>query len=460
MLTITTSQEWLNEKEYVFNHIFNDALGLDYQISISQQQSSTTISHDNKQCIIHDFIFTLPPHDRLTSRNNINPVAQNYFPSNHHLKSVLTEESIPILFHNPNYPIGIQQPQQDSIIINMDLFGLCFVMLSNLEEINSTQKDEHSRIPANKTLAYKYNFLHRPIVDEYIEILWVCLKMLMPNLIRKKLQFRIQPTHDVDFPFLYLFSGCKTLIKETLRPILHKKNLIGGIKQPFLYFLTKYVNESYDPYNTFARIMGISERANLVSRFYFMTEFSNNRYETPYPLTHSSFKKLFQQINYRHHEIGLHTSYASIEHSISTEFKTLKERCNESNVFQERWGARQHYLRWDPAKMPALLNEAGVDHDSSLSPIGNVGFRNGTCRPFQLYDFTMRKQSGIIEYPLHIMDVNLFSPHYLNLDHHSAYDVAHKIKKHCQKYSGVFTLLWHNSFFQSQLDFEFYQALL
>jgi hypothetical protein len=51
-------------------------------------------------------------------------------------------------------------------------------------------------------LAYKENFLHRPIVNEYINILAQSLKELGIYVEPEKNKFRINMTHDIDHFFI------------------------------------------------------------------------------------------------------------------------------------------------------------------------------------------------------------------------------------------------------------------
>ena len=47
----------------------------------------------------------------------------------------------------------------------------------------------------------KANFLDRPIVNEYLEILWSCIHSIWPDLERKEYKAKNFITCDVDLPF-------------------------------------------------------------------------------------------------------------------------------------------------------------------------------------------------------------------------------------------------------------------
>src|SRR5690606_20914238 len=90
--------------------------------------------------------------------------------------------------------------------INYDILGLTFWMLNRLEEIHRTDLDNHERFPAINSHAYKYDYLERPIVDEWLDILQQVIQRVWPNLKLKKHQFSIKVSHDVDVPSRFAFS--------------------------------------------------------------------------------------------------------------------------------------------------------------------------------------------------------------------------------------------------------------
>jgi len=58
------------------------------------------------------------------------------------------------------------------------------------------------------------------------------------------------------------------------------------------------------------------------------------------------------------------------------------------------------------------------------------------------------------------MEGSLFGGKYMNLPHEEAFVHAKMLKDQCRKYGGDFTLLWHNSSFKSDKDWEFYDQIL
>ena len=95
-----------------------------------------------------------------------------------------------------------------------------------------------------------------------------------------------------------------------------------------------------------------------------------------------------KNIHNRGHEIGLHPSYDSKDSKdiLIAEYFSLLKVCNILKINQTSWGSRMHYLRWNPINTLRLLDEIGVDHDSSLGYADSAGFRCGTCFEYQGFD--------------------------------------------------------------------------
>jgi len=56
-------------------------------------------------------------------------------------------------------------------MMTFDIMGSALYILARVEEIANSTRDEHNRIPAYVSHAHENDYLHRPIADEYVEIL-------------------------------------------------------------------------------------------------------------------------------------------------------------------------------------------------------------------------------------------------------------------------------------------------
>ena len=99
-------------------------------------------------------------------------------------------------------------------VIHYDILGLTYWMLNRLEEFDCSSLDSHGRFPATSSHAYKYGYLERPIIDEWMHILGQVIQRQWPKINLKVHNFCLQVSHDVDRPFRYLFLPCMDLMKQ------------------------------------------------------------------------------------------------------------------------------------------------------------------------------------------------------------------------------------------------------
>jgi hypothetical protein len=124
-------------------------------------------------------------------------------------------------------------------------------------------------------------------------------------------------------------------------------------------------------------------------------------------------------------------------------------------------GNRQHYLRWDSAQTPSVLEYADFKYDSTGSYADMPGFRFGICYEFSMFDFLTRKKLNIKQRPLIVMEDSIISNAYMGLgSNQKAVDVMRGLKAKCINYDGDFALLWHNSSFNTESDKVAFEKIL
>ena len=177
-------------------------------------------------------------------------------------------------------------------------------MLTRYEEAVKPIGTPGSASPSEGSLAYQEGFLDRPIVNEYLEVLWWALKRLWPGLRRKQRTFKMYLSHDVDRPFCT--KSLPKVLKNAVEDIVERR------KVPLAKLRVRsfaQVNRGYldhDICNTFELIMDLSEKHGLRSSFYFMTERTAGMIDGNYSIADPWIKTLLRRIHERGHEIGLH----------------------------------------------------------------------------------------------------------------------------------------------------------
>lgn len=347
--------------------------------------------------------------------------------------------------------------------IHYDILGLTYWMLTRQEEIGREDLDNHQRFPATSSHAFQHGYLERPIVDEWLNILGQVMQKLWSGIQLKRHQFSVKVSHDVDSPARYAFQNMKGLVRTIGGDVLVRRDIISAIKAPWIWLNSRHELHPADPDNTFDWLMRQSESNGLTSAFYFICGRTDARKDALYEPEMPQIRQLMREIHQRGHEIGLHPSYNTYNRpeEIAREAVRLRKVCAEEGIEQEEWGGRMHFLRWDQAATLKALANSGMTYDSTLSYADRPGFRCGTCFEYPAYDAATDKPLTLRIRPLVAMDCTVIADRYLGLGStEAAYEKFNKLKDNCKKVCGAFTLLWHNSYFNTPEDFEIYRRLV
>lgn len=429
-MKIVLHPKFLKEKTYVLNCILDYFLGVKFQIITDEQVEGYSIQLKNGNSILisDNFFKYLSEDNYLTEKNIPSEVFYLQTPFNN-------VRSIPILFGSNQYKFI----KESKIKINSDIIASTFFMLTRWEEHVIKERDTHQRFSAKSSISYKFGFLNRPIVNEYVELLWSMLVHLGIDQERKKRTFQIIPTHDVDLPRLWW--NFKDFVK-TIGGRMIKKNPIEGVSF-FAKSYLKKIRTGQDPFDTFDYLMQLSEKNNLTSHFFFMSGGTSDK-DNYYSIKHPVIVNLIKEIKDRGHQIGFHPSYNA--YNDSKQF-ALEKSLLEEVTQQPIVCGRQHFLRFEVPKTWQIWEQNKMNWDSTMSYADHEGFRCGVCYPFPVFDILERKELNLIERPLIIMDGSLVS--YQDLTPEDAYNKVNKLLREVKKYNGEFIFLWHNSAFNT-----------
>ena len=445
MLKIKIPKFCVSEIEYTCSIVFTEWLGIEYELTQSEQ-NHILISFAKRELKINSDFFIRASSDWLEETSM--PALPLKLYNLNELKNSLSNEihiceiELPVLYGIPEIKFN-----KSCIDCGIDILGGIFFMLSRYEEIVVKERDEHDRFSAKSSIAYKENFLFRPIANEYLELLFALLKSLWPSLERKERQFRICPTHDVDVPFTYLNMPFHTVMRRMLGDVLKRKS----VKKAFQTYTNWHhvaKNElEYDPVYTFDFIMTESEKHNLKSAFYFLPS-SSPEYAIKYSVTFPQMQCLLKEINERKHVIGIHGHYGTYlnKDSFSADVVLLKEIMSSCRIEQPLKGGRQHYLQWKNPETFQIWESAGMEYDSSLGFADSAGFRCGTCYEYPVYDCIRHKKLCLKECPLVAMECSVTDSCYMGLGWGTkALKLFKTLKDVCCYYKGNFIILFHNN---------------
>ena len=189
-LLITIPSDHIEERSYSIRFILYDLLGINFTIEISPKTNDYIIELANKSIIIKDAFFSSHLKNNYLNVNNIPktvPLFKNKFASS---------EDIHIIFGSNDIHY-----ENSILVCRIDILASVFFMLTRWEEMVHPIRDVHGRFPGEESIAFKNNFLSRPVVNEYAELLWNMLVACGFKGERKKKEFQLFMTHDIDHLF-------------------------------------------------------------------------------------------------------------------------------------------------------------------------------------------------------------------------------------------------------------------
>lgn len=436
-LTVTIPSQNAKSLRYVMTQLLADWLGLNLEFR-EHQSPETIITAQGKQLILHDFFFSHRDQSNILRQSLMNPRTLEH--------------------ENTRTPLFFSQPGDGTLLISTtdtvelfaDLPGSVFFLLTGYEQVLNDAPDRFGRQKAANSLLKDY--LHRPLVNEYLELLVLLLNHLWPGLAQLKREFRVIPTHDVDHPYKH----------RNLRRRFVYKNIFGDIllrrQSPFERIAESQAvhrGKTDDPYDTFDWILETEREYQRKAVYYFFAgELSSDNPD--YRIADAPVRKLLQKVKSDGHIIGIHAGLGSRDSQSQLENEVREMQ----KVGVDVQHVRQHYLSFHPQKTWPVQAAVGLMYDSSSAYSDAPGFRNGTCFPFRVFDLFTERELDLVEEPLVLMEGTLLDPQYLGLDFEQAGERIAGLKQTVQKHHGDFRFLWHNHRLTSQADRELFKMAL
>lgn len=427
MINVTIPNNFLPERKYSVSVILEHFLGLNIQVSVDDNSEDYLLEFSGSRIVIKDGFFTKIEGDYIRAENipNKTVTAQNEY-----------TDGCEVIFGQD----GIELITPSEIECQIDVFASTFFMLSRWEERCIQSKDQHGRTVESEMFAVRNSLHHRPIVNEWVELLWSMLKGLGYDQARKQHDFNIHITHDVDEVARY--DSPKKLIKAIGGDLILRKNPLLILETLSQYLLIN-LGLRKDNYDTTDWLMDISEEYDTLSHFFFIPSIPQE-FDWRYDIRSEKVSKIIANIQQRGHIVGMHPSYNTFLNAsqFETELNRLKTVAN--NVIE----GRQHYLRFSNPETWDMWNDNGLEIDSTVGFALDVGFRAGVCLDYPVFNIIKRKQLKLIERPLTVMEGPLVNTYTSNV---KSLQIAKKLVDQCKKYNGDFVFLWHPENFNHRL---------
>lgn len=394
--------------KYTFNHICKRVLGLE-------------VSFTSK---IEDFI----AHNSLKMSYARQPLSNELF-----------VRSNALLFENGLSDLDINVQSWDNTKgffatgersdLPFDIFAASFYLLSRYEEYMPHVKDNYGRFMAKESLAYTHKFLNQPVVDIWAYKLRAVLQKRFPNYKFPERSFKIKPVIDVPAAYYFKQKGLLRTIGGTLTD-LGRFNL----RQLYQRYLV-IMGFKRDPYDTFKWII----RKQKTTNFKFMVLFLIGDYST-YDKNISTNKKQFIALIKSvadYCDVGIKASYFALNDISILKQEKLKI---EGIVNRDLKAVRHSFSKLNLPTSYRNLVELEIHQDFTMGYVDTLGFRAGTCTPFQFYDLDYEIQTPLQINPYQCLDFAL-------LKYKSELDKTEHFKKILEEVkavNGTFVPIFHN----------------
>lgn len=461
MLTIKTPSGYKSERVYALETLLHDFLGLQWQHEevIGIDSIQIQLNGQSGEICLPDVFFQQPELQWLTIASLPAQPLTQWESRELAVDIPLVNTIVPVIYGAPQTAV---QADEQRIKLPIDIFGSAFFMLTRYEEAIRSERDNHDRFPATASLAYQEGFLDRPIIDEYVEILWAAMHRLWPQLQRKPRTRTLRVTCDVDSPYQFEFSGY-AMARGAAADLLKRRSPKQALNNLRTRWRSRQSDFSGDPHlNNIDWMMDVNEQAGNRVAFYFITT-NNHALDGCYRMDEPVIRQLLHRIHERGHEIGLHPSYNTYQSAEQTrqEADILRQTLDNERIPYAALGGRQHYLRWQTPQTARNWESAGMSYDSTLAYADIPGFRCGTSREFTMYDVVERRVMKLKQRPLVLMETTVVAAHYQGLGYtNAALKQMLILKERGLSIGGEFTLLWHNSSFEEPAAKRIYKDLI
>ena len=325
-----------------------------------------------------------------------------------------------------------------------DIFAASFYLLSRYEEYMPHVKDDYGRFLAKESLAYNYQFLNQPVVDIWAFKLRDVLTARFPDFDFPKRKYAIQPVIDVPTAFYFRQKGLLRTIGGTLndlrrfklRQLYQRYSVLMGFKR--------------DPYDTFKWIITKQKQSD----FKFTVLFLIGDYST-YDKNINTNKKQFVSLIKSiadYCNVGIKASYFALDDISILKKEKVKM---EAIINTDLKAVRHSFSKLNLPQSYRNLVELEINQDFTMGYIDTLGFRAGTCTPFQFYDLDYEVQTPLKINPYHCLDFAL-------LKYESELDKTEHLQKlidEIKAVNGTFTPIFHNYTFSDSNNWTGFRTL-
>ena len=360
---------------YIMRHVFVNLLGIEIDFTTKVEEfikhSGPKITY-TKQPLQNEFFVRS---NELLFEQGINDLQV----------TISNWDSVPCFF-----------PTGERSNLPFDVFAASFFLIARYEEYLPHVKDIHGRFSPKDSIAYQNGFLQRPVVDLWAYMLLDALKERFADLEYKRRSYDFLSILDVATSHCYANRG---IVRGFAGMVMD----LGTLRLRRVFErIAVGLNRRKDPYDNFAELIALHKKFGVRSNFFF--QFADySKYDKNVSTNSIRFKSLIKYVA-DYSPVSLAASYSSF-----TDMELLKkEKANLEEVINRPVNnSKMRYNRVDVPETYRNLIAAEFTDDYTMGYTYELGFRAGTCTPFQFYDIPLEVKQPIKIHPFAVHDYAL-----------------------------------------------------
>ncbi len=326
--------------------------------------------------------------------------------------------------------------------MGFDPLAASFYLITRYEEYLPGGKDPFGRFDHKQSLAFRNNFLDRPLIDEWMQALCGCLRTRYPSLKFKEQRFELLTTYDIDESYAYLFKPIWVQTAGIFRDLLRGR--FSWIQER----IRTLTGKQQDPYDAFAFLSELHASIHTTPLCFIHVAAKKGPRDKNLSPQHPEQKRLVQSLS-RWAHIGLHPSWQTgDEPSLLRSEKESLEKIISHSVLQ----SRQHFIRFQLPSTYRQLIKSGITDDYSMGYGSINGFRASTARSFYWFDLEKNHCTPLRVHPFCYMEATSFFETQSSIE--LAENEWRSFEQAVRSVNGRMITIWHNTTLGTQKRFQ------
>ncbi|MBX9783327.1 MAG: polysaccharide deacetylase family protein [Chitinophagaceae bacterium] len=310
-----------------------------------------------------------------------------------------------------------------------DIFSAVFYCISRYEEYLEYEPDEYGRFAHWNSLAWKNDFLMKPVVDVWLKEFGKLLQSKFPAFTLHPTPYTFIPTYDIDIAWSYKNKGFWRSIAASIKQpstIAERLEVVRGKKQ--------------DPFDCYDWLKQLHQTHQLSPIYFFLVAEERGELDRNISPKQKALQQLIVQTK-QLADVGLHPSV----HSNTAKECLAKEKNTLQQIIRQPVAkSRHHYLQLHVPHSYRELIAAGITDDYTMG-YGTVnGFRASTSNSFLWYDLEKEKTTALRIHPFAFMEANSF--YEVKQSAEEALTELRHLFEEVKKVNGTFITIFHNHF--------------